>query len=467
MTLLLRNVEVDGRVVDVRVVGSLIDAVEPSLGTAADQVIDGQGGALIPGLHDHHLHLYATAAAMTSVAVGPMDVGDAEGLSRALAAGDRSLAPGRWLRAFGYHESVAGDLDRDALDHLVPDRPTRVQDRTGARWTLNSAAIDAIDLDTHLEEGIERDASGRPTGRLHRADAWLRDLLPPGAAPDLQRLGAELARFGVTGVTDTTPFERPSDLTAMTTAVADGSLPQRVSVTGGAAMADAVAPDGLELGPVKLVIDDGTYPELEALATQIEAAHRLGRAVAIHCVTRTALVLALTAWAVAGSAAGDRVEHGSVIPAEVISDLRRLDLTVVTQPGFVATRGDGYLRDVDPDDVPHLYRCGSLLDAGIRVAGSTDAPYTAADPWQSMRAAVDRKVASGAILGADEALTPLRSLQLFLGAAHDPGGPARMIVAGAAADLCLLDRPLAEALDRLRADDVVATVCAGRLISRP
>lgn len=464
MSLLVRHVEVDGSLVDVRVSDGRIAEVAAGLSTHHDEVLEGRGGALIPGLHDHHLHLYATAAAMASVAVSPADVRDLDGLRRALVRADESLGSDRWLRAVGYHESVAGDLDRDALDRLVLQRPMRIQDRSGARWTLNSAAIDALGLDARSEAGIERDASGRLTGRLHRSDAWLRRLLPSGAAPDLASLGARLARCGVTGVTDTTPFECVDDLVVLAAAVADGSLPQRVVVTGGPELCDATTPAGLELGPVKLVIDDGAYPVIDALVAQISAAHRSGRAVAIHCVTRTSLVLALAAWDVAGSRPGDRVEHGSVIPVELIADLRRLDLTVVTQPGFVAERGDEYLHDVDPDDLPHLYRFGSLLDAGVRVAGSTDAPYTAPDPWQAMRAAVSRTTPSGTVLGGAEAISPRRALNLFLGDPHDPGGPPRTITPGAAADLCLLARPLSAVLDRLTADDVVATVCSGRVV---
>ncbi len=464
MRLLLRNVEVDGAVVDVRVVDDRVAEVAAGLPTDRCENLDGGGGVLIPGLHDHHLHLYATAAALTSVAIGPGEVKDVDGLRRALAEADESLAPGRWLRAVGYHESIAGELDREALDRLVPHRPVRVQDRSGARWTLNTAAIDALGLAGRSEEGIERDAANRPTGRLHRSDAWLRPLLPTSAAPDLAALGAQLAGYGVTGVTDTTPFQHADDLTALGAAVADGSLPQRVVVTGGPALAEVPPPAGLERGPVKLVIDDATYPELGALAAQIDDAHRHGRAVAIHSVTRTSLVLALAAWDVAGSHRGDRVEHGSVIPAELIADLRRHDLTVVTQPGFIAERGDDYLRDVDPDDLPHLYRCESLLAAGVPVAGSTDAPYTSLNPWAAMRAAVSRATPSGTVLGGDEAIAPRRALQLFLGAPHDPGGPARPIAPGAPADLCLLARPLSDVLARLSANDVVATIRAGRVI---
>ena len=465
--LLFHRVEVDGRIVDVRVANGRIDAVDRELApTSGTEVIDGRGGALIPGLHDHHIHLFATAAAAHSVAVGPPDVRDPAALARALRAGDRSLADGRWLRAVGYHESVAGDLDRDGLDEIVRDRPLRLQHRSGARWTLNSTGVDVLGLATSDHAGIERDHSGRPTGRLHRSDRWLRDLLPHDEIPDLGALGSRLARYGVTGLTDTTASERMADVESIADAVETGLLPQRVRVTGGPGLSGATFPPGVERGPVKFVLDDEALPVLDDLAVQISEAHAHRRPAALHCVTRTSLVFALAAWDMAGSRPGDRLEHGAVVPPELAEPLVRHAITVVTQPGFIAERGDDYLRDVDPADLPDLYRCRSLTDAGIRVAGSTDAPYTSLNPWDAMLAAVTRRAPSGAIVGAREKVTPARALGLFLGDLQDPGGPARRIRPGELADLCLLDEPLAAVGASLSDQHVVATACAGHLVYR-
>lgn len=465
--LLIRRVEVDGLITDVLVAAGRVEAMEPELATPAGaEVIDGHRGALIPGLHDHHVHLLATAAATTSVICGPPAVRHRDGLVGVLRAAHRELPPARWLRAVGYHESVAGDLDRHDLDQIVRHRPVRVQHRSGARWTLNSAGIDALSLAARTHPGIERDVEGQPTGRLHRADSWLRDLLPRDEAPDLAALGARLAAYGVTGVTDTTPYERIDDLAVIGDAVRSRALPQRVMATGGPALAGAAFPAELEIGPVKLVIDDARYPPLDELAAQIAAAHGHERSVAIHCVTRTSLVLALTAWDAAGARSGDRIEHGSVIPPELIDAIRRHRLAVVTQPGFVAERGDEYLSDVNVDDLPHLYTCSSLLDAGVPVAGSTDSPYSSLDPWLAMRAATQRSAPSGAVIGEQERIDPARALRLFLGDLAEPGGPPRRVVVGAPADLCLLAHPLPLVLDRLDSGAVIATVRAGRVIHR-
>ena len=239
-------------------------------------------------------------------------------------------------------------------------------------------------------------------------------------------------------------------------------LPQHVVATGGVELAGATPPPGLRWGPVKIVIDDGAYPALDDLCDQVVTAHRHGRPVAVHCVTRVALVLALAAWDAAGARRGDRIEHGAVIPIELHERLADHGLTVVTQPGFVAERGDDYLREVEADDLPFLYPCASLLRGGVPVAASTDAPYTHVDPWRSIEAARTRTTIAGVVLGSGEAVPARRALDLFLGTADDPGGPPRMVVPGAPADLCLLATPLVEALRVPLRVEVVATFVDGR-----
>ena len=464
--LLLRDVAVNDRRLDVLVVDEVIREVGQSLRPLGNpHVIDGEGGALIPGLHDHHVHLLAAAAARASVAVGPAEAHGLDGVAALLRKADASLAPGQWVRAVGYHDTVAGTLDRYTLDALVPHRPVRVQHRSGAEWILNTAAIDSLELEATSHAGAERDHNGHLTGRFHRADEWLTSRWPGLGPLDLVGIGAELASNGITGVTDATPFRSVEGLHAIADAAASGALPQRIMAMGGVDIAGSPFAAPLAQGPVKLVIDDAHYPSLDILQASISRAHAHCRPVAIHCVTRASLVLALAAWESAGSRDGDRIEHGSVIPPEVFQAVARLGLTVVTQPAFVSERGDQYVTDVDPADLPHLYRCRSLREAGIPVAASSDAPYTRTDPWAAMRAAATRRTAAGRVVGPLEAVSPLEALQMYLGHPDRPGGEPRRVAVGAPADLCLLDGPLPTEVHHLRADRVGTTIVAGSVVT--
>lgn len=465
--LLLRDVEVDGTRVDVAVDGGAVAEVARALVPGPrTEVVDGRGGALLPGLWDHHVHLAALAAHRRSVVVGPPEVTDADGLATALGAA-RPPPGSRWVRGVGYHESVAGDLDRDRLDAVLAEVPVRVQHRSGAMWVLNGAAVQLLGLDADAGAPVERDPTGRATGRLYGADAWLRRRIAevaPEPPPDLAAVGHELASYGVVGVTDATPVDSAGDLDLLARAAASGALPQRVVAMGGPALADATFPEPLGRGPVKLLLADHSLPGLDALAAWVAAAHASRRPVACHCVTRASLVLALAALEQAGPHPGDRIEHASIVPPEVRADLVRRGVTVVTQPNFVAERGDRYLAEVDPQDRPHLYPCRSLEEAGVPVAGSTDAPFGHPDPWRAVAAAVARRTAAGHDLGAGEAVEPARALGLFLGGPFDPGGRRRAVVAGAPADLCLLEHPLADALAAPAAGAVRATIVGGVVV---
>jgi predicted amidohydrolase YtcJ len=471
--LVLRDVEVEGRRVDVTCAGGLVASLGPA-GTApvAEHTVAGDGGALLPGLHDHHIHLLGTAAAATSVDCSSLP--DRAALGRALSAAD----VGRWVRAVGYHESQAGPLDRWVLDDLVGDRPVRVQHAGGALWVLSSAAVRAARLDEAGPiDGLERDARGEPTGRLWRLDEWLRQRIP-ASPPDLAGLGRRLAALGVTGVTDTTPTEDPGSLELLAQAARSGALPQRIQVTGSPALAVADIPPPLAVGPAKILLPDHELPPLERIVELVRAARRSARAVAVHCVTAESLVLTMAALDAVGSPPvepgepgepgkpgkrGDRIEHGALVLPGLLPQLAALGVTVVTQPAMVQARGDRYLAEVDPAELPYLWPCRSLLDAGIPTAAGTDAPYGPLDPWAAVATAATRRTAGGATLGEGERIDAARALAMFLGPLDAPGGSPRRVALGAPADLCLLDRPLATALAEPSADHVALTVIGGQV----
>jgi predicted amidohydrolase YtcJ len=397
MSLVFRDVEVDGQRVDVRVDDGRI--TEIGAGLDAEETIEGRGGALLPGLHDHHLHLFALAAARASIDVGP---------------GFEALrgATGDWVRAVNASESV----DRHFLDALVPDQPVRVQHRSGGLWMLNSAAIARVAHVLDDSDDVERNATGEPTGRLWRYDARLRPALPE-VGLDLAAVVDELHAFGITSVTDATPDLEPEAVRILR------ALPLAVTLLGD--------PDGT--APRKLLLRDHDLPTYDELAATVTATHDRGRAVAVHCVTRESLMLTLAVLDEVGRLPGDRIEHAAVVPdAELLHGL-----AVVTQPAFVTTRGDDYARDVDPRDLAHLYPYASLLEASVEVRPSSDAPYGPVDPWEVIRAARDRDLSPG------ERVPTAVTLAGYL---TDSDGRQRRVAPGAPARFCLLHVPLTQAL---------------------
>jgi predicted amidohydrolase YtcJ len=464
---LITNVHIAGRAgtVDVRCAGGRIAAVGPSLARAPQEsVIDGAGAALLPGLHDHHIHLYALAARHHSVQCGPPAVCNRAQLARALRA-----QPGvGWIRGVGYHESVAGELDRWVLDAWVADRPVKIQHRSGKLWIVNSLAAQLLSLEQHAQlHGVALTEQRQPNGRLFRLDDWMREQRSrsaPDDVPSLAGISRQLASYGVTGVTDASPGNNAVTLRQLARAVTAAELLQNVRVMGAEDLPVSAGCAQLRCGERKVMLDEDTLPDWDTLCDSVRRSHEQGRAVAVHCVTAAELVFVLSVLRAVGPLPGDRIEHASLVPRDVLPLLREVGVRVVTQPGFIHERGDQYAQEVDPAEHGDLYRCRALLAQGIPLAGSTDAPYGDPDPWAAMRSAVQRSSRSGICLGPGERLSPEDALALFTSAADDPGGSSRTVSVGGPADLCLLGCRWEDARLRLRSEDVRATIRGGVLI---
>lgn len=451
-SLLLRSVEVEGRTLDCRVVdGRVVDLAPDLARRPGEHTREGRGGALVPGLADHHVHLAATAAHAAS-----LDVSDLDGRRASAALGHASPDRQGWVRVVGWDDETHGPLDRSVLDAYRAG-PTRVQHRSGATWVLNSAGLARLGADLR-HPGVERDDLGRPTGRLWRADDWLRTRIG-GPPPDLTEVGRRLASYGVTHVSDASPH---GPVPLLLDAVEDRRLPQHLMVMA----ADRPTGDHprVSTGPRKIVVADHALPDLDDLAATVAAAHGEGRPVAVHCVTRTALALTIAALDQAGHVEGDRVEHCAVADAAAAMALAERRVRVVTQPTLVVRRGDTYLARSDPSDRVDLWPLARLLDAGVRVATSSDAPYGDLDPWACLRAAAARTTAGGVVLGPDERISTARALTSRLAALHDPGGAPRRVLRGAPADLVLLDAPLREVLRAPDASRVRLTLVDGAIV---
>lgn len=443
-----------GDSVDVAIQSGRIIGIGEHLAMAGPEV-DGGGRTLLPGLHDHHIHLLATAAARSSLSLA--GVGDGAEIAHRIRVAATALPTGSWLRVIDYDERASGLLDAAMIDQWAHDHPVRILDRTGALWMLNSAALVQLG-NGPWPDGAERDSDGRLTGRFWRCDTWLRTRLS-GAVPDLGPLSQELARVGVTGVTDTGAGNGPAEAALLSAARAKGILRQHLLLMGSDVLPEG---DAFTRGPLKVIIDERDPPDVEALAMRMRASHDKHRAVAVHCATATELALALAAFGESGTVAGDRIEHGNVVPTDAVAEMVALGLTLCVQPGFLHQRGDRWLATVDADDRADLLPLRRLIDGALTLIGGSDGPYGPLDPWAAMRAAVERHTASGADIGADEALSPSQALALWLAGPQPPFAPRRITV-GAIADLILIDGEMAEILADPDADRVAHTVINGRI----
>jgi predicted amidohydrolase YtcJ len=166
---------------------------------------------------------------------------------------------------------MAGELTAAALDTLAPHHLLRIQHQTGALWVLNSAALAAVGA-PNGPPCVERDADGRPTGRVWRGDAWLRERIgaePPALAP----IGRQLAAYGITQITDATVATDADAAGRLAAAHRTGDLPQRLTLMSGGQLS-APADGAFAVGPVKVLLDDHALIDLDDFTGRIADARR-------------------------------------------------------------------------------------------------------------------------------------------------------------------------------------------------
>lgn len=448
---------------DVRCTGQrIVDCGVDLRPLPGEEVIEAGGGWLLPGLHDHHVHLRALAAAVDSVRLGPPDITGPDAFAAQLRRTHTELSAGQWIRGVAYHETVAGPLDRRILDTVLNQRPVRIQHRSGALWMLNSRACAEVGVDECPLPGVERDADGRATGRLWRMDSWLRERLRRRTL-DSAGMSRRAARWGITGFTDATPDLTQQEIDDLALDVTTGRIVQRVH---------CMAPPGVTApplrrftgGPTKILLDDHTLPTFDEFVDRVRSAHAAGRAVAVHCVTGVQLALTMAAVDQAGTFAGDRIEHGAIIPAQAREWLRDRRITVVTQPHFAVERAEQYAREVPHADHADLWRLGSLLAAGVDVAAGTDAPFGSSDPWSVIRSATGQLTGTRGRRRA-ESIGLSAAVSLFLGRPDRPAR-ARTVDRGEVADLTVLAVP-PEDVDSTPSSELVAvTIVDGDIVHR-
>jgi len=387
----------------------------------ADRVVDLPGASVLPGFIDTHVHLTATGLALgnreteeTSSAAALLD------LARARASeGEGPVV----LR--GFDETRWEDPTHPGLAELdaVTARPLVLHRADGHLALANSAALQASGL-TEEEEGVERDASGRPTGRitreaLHRLGRWAAGSLDDRAIQELQLQAAALgASRGVTavhemsmplwfGLRDLQVFlghrERlPLDAEPI---VATMDIPQVMDLglpsIGGDLPVDGSigARTAAIMAPYADAAGDGIcYHPDDELAAFFHGGHVAGLQVGIHAIGDRAIEQVLTVWERVYHALDSRerrhfrarrhrVEHFEMATTSQVERAAMLGLSVSVQPTFDRLWGQPgslYEAGLGWDRASSMNPFRAMIERGIEVGAGSDTPVTPFDPMMSI-----------------------------------------------------------------------------------
>ncbi|MFN2389742.1 MAG: amidohydrolase [Actinomycetota bacterium] len=477
------------------VVGSGARGDEP----AAERRIDLAGASLVPGFCDAHVHLPATGLAASG-----MDLRDVHEASTITAAFARRAGTGGVLFGGNFEDPLDRPLTRSDLDAAVGDRPALLARADMHSCIVSTALLASLGIDG--SEGVDRDATGRPTGYLREQAAgaawrWFDAHLP---AVDQRRaieaaVGIAYSR-GVTCVHEMYVVEWRGW----------GSLDRIREVAEEVALGVALYVATSEVGRVKemglervggdLFLDGsfGSYtawlsrpytstppsgaPEAgmryrtdDELADVFRAAQVAGMQCGVHAIGDAAIDQALRGWeAVAEEvgleavrALGHRIEHFECATDDHIRRAVRLGLRISIQPGFDRLWGGQhgmYARRIGWERAASMNRFGTMTRAGLTVGAGSDSTVTPLDPLFQMAALRSHHVP-------EERLAPREALYLHTAGAHALDGSvpgAGSLAPGTPADLAVLDRdPLAVSDEELVDTAVLGTWVAGTRVWPP
>jgi predicted amidohydrolase YtcJ len=484
--------------------------------------VDVAGRTILPGFVDAHHHLAFTGAELAAVDVRFPGVASIAALVARIAEAAERTPDGAWIRAVGLNPEmfVDGRLPtRWDLDEATRVHPILVQHMSGHHALANSLGLEkrGLDDDARDPEGghLVRDERGRLTG--YCLDAAQQLVVPAGVdighhgpgfhddAPleevvgDIDRgVGASLAA-GITSVVDAQVTRREMNgyrlarqrglLGVRLTAMPISSQLDEFEAIG---LAGPFGDDRLAIGPMKFYADGaltgGTAAFTEPYGPSgefagslywasegdfrdaIGRAHAAGWQIGVHAQGDRAIDRVLDAYEAALRAHPrddhrHRIEHCGGPRPDQIGRMARLGVVVVGQPRYFWDAGDAWLTAFDTDRANRLQPYRELIEAGVRVALSSDAPVASHRPIDTIAAAVLRGTVSGAVLGADQALTieeAVRACTADAAASYFADARLGTLEAGKLADLVVLDGDLfAAAPDRLSDLAVDATLVAG------
>jgi predicted amidohydrolase YtcJ len=209
------------------------------------------------------------------------------------------------------------------------------------------------------------------------------------------------------------------------------------------------------------------YTEREAQELINKATH-CGLSVAVHAlgndaIDRTLRVLPKSRQDRSPGITPNRLEHFFFPGRDAIERAQELDLAIAVQPTIFASTGDGIL---DMGLRLPFMPLRDMLDAGLTVAGSSDAPVVDFDPLVGIRVAVTRRTEEGRDFNDGQNVTIAEALERYTVHAARAGGldeEVGSLVPGKRADLVVLNEdPTVLAASDLGRLTVQRTISGGK-----
>lgn len=476
------------------------------------RILDVKGRTVLPGFIDTHIHFFNLGFSLMQLDL--RDVDSIEELKRRVKRKVEEAEPGRWILGRGWDQERFAEKrypNRWDLDEVAKDNPVMLRRVCGHICVVNSKALKmaGIDRETLNPEGgmIDRDENGEPTGILREKAMNLiwSVIPPPGREEYLEALNLateEALKHGLTSIHLVSAT--PEEIRTLQIARRLGKLKIRVSLYVSAAYLKNLVNLGimrgfgdeyLKINGVKLLVDGSlgartaamrkpysddpdnrgiltmTFNELKNI---ISTAHKGNLQLAIHAIGDRAVETVLKALdeVLKEHPMKDhrhRLEHASILAAELIDEMKRLGVAASVQPRFIISDFWAVER-VGCERAKWTYPFKSLMEREILIGGGSDSPVDPLNPIYQIYSAVTRGRYEGIELykyTVNECLEPIDAIRLFtlnaakLGFEEDVKGSIKI---GKFADLIVLSHDPTEINgEELKNIKVLITIVNGEI----
>ncbi|GAB3940886.1 amidohydrolase [Kribbella albertanoniae] len=507
-----------------------IAAIGPDLGQRnGAEVVDLEGGLLLPGFVDAHIHPVQGGVERAHCDLSPFHGLPSYQEKISQYGAQHPTAP--WILGGGWHQPdfPGGAPNAADLDPVTGDRPAFLVNADHHSAWVNSKALQlaGIDADTldPADGRIERNEDGTPTGTLHEgAMNLVGRLVPPTTHQEmvdaLLDAQAYLHSLGITGwqdailgayanLGDSTPAYVELAQTGRLTARVNGALwwqrdrgPEQIPEL--IERREALQYKRFRVGTVKIMQDgvaenftaamldpyfDGcgcrtansglSFVDPQALQEHVTQLDAAGFQVHVHAIGDRAAREALDAFAKAQASNGindnrHHIAHLQVIHPDDIPRFQELNVAANMQALWAVYEPqmtELTIPFLGPERTGWQYPFKSLQTAGARLVAGSDWPVSSPDPLEAIHVAVNRRTDE-----ADDPFLPEQALDLATALAAYTQGSAWVnhaddtgrIAVGALADLAILDRdPFTAPTDEINTARVRATYVEGDLVFGP
>ncbi|WP_391117652.1 amidohydrolase [Psychrobacillus sp. L3] len=458
------------------------------------ELIDLQGKRVLPGFIDAHLHPLYLARTSKQLSCTPPIIYSIEELIEKLHKQSKIQKTNDWIESWGYDEGKLTEgrsPTRWDLDKATTDTPIVVTRTCGHIVVANSKALElaGINKDTPNPFGgeIDRDENGEPTGILREtAKDIVKNVMPIPTMEEnaeiLAELGQKLFEYGITAISELMALSNPIDYLDMYNQACNKGLKQRsVLYYIYEDLKDQPILDkeltnrenNVHIGGVKLFADGSVSGQtawvnppflggnenygiqttsVEILEAAAEIAKQNRIQLVVHAMGEQAIDLIVNTFYESKGWLSDapsiRIEHAAMPTKQALQRAAMAGIAFVTQPIFLYAEIESYVRNLGSERTKQTYPIKSMLDAGISVAFSSDAPATAwadpVNPFVGLKAAVTRIAYDGTDVGQDQKVDVSTALTLYTKAAQEITRIPNVgqLKAGYHADFIVLDRDI-------------------------